>query len=138
MAEGVVDLLEAVEIDQHHGRTASLAAGDRELLLDVAVEERAIRKARECVVKRAVLEFVHLEPELPCHPAQDRQQGHVEREQHELEDDDDWQHGLAGSARDGRVVAGDHEGAGVATVLDPDGRDGTEDVTRRRAWSRPS
>ena len=55
VAERVVDLLEVVEVDQHHGGDAIGAAAGVEHLLDAVAEQRAVRQAGERVVQRLVL-----------------------------------------------------------------------------------
>ena len=60
VAEGVVDLLEAVEVEQHHGE---LVAGPRraaDRVLGPVVEEHAVREARQTVVERDLLGGGHL------------------------------------------------------------------------------
>ena len=55
VAERVVDLLEVVEVDQHHGRGDVRAAAGGDRLLDAVAEERAVGQAGERVVQRLVL-----------------------------------------------------------------------------------
>ena len=55
VAERVVDLLEVVEVDQHHGRGDVRAAPGGDRLLDAVAEERAVGQAGERVVQRLVL-----------------------------------------------------------------------------------
>ena len=50
VAERVVDLLEAVEIEQHHGDAAAFAAGCEKRLLHPVGEEQAVREPGERVV----------------------------------------------------------------------------------------
>ena len=63
MAERVVDLLEAVEVHDHHGRGHVVAARRGERLTDAVVEERAVGQVRERVVERLVLVDLRLLPE---------------------------------------------------------------------------
>ena len=55
VAERVVDLLEVVEVDQHHGRGDVRAAAGGDRLLDAVAEERAVGQAGQRVVQRLVL-----------------------------------------------------------------------------------
>ncbi len=55
VAERVVDLLEVVEVDQHHRGGAIPAAAGADHLLDAVAEQRAVRQAGERVVERLVL-----------------------------------------------------------------------------------
>ena len=45
VAEGVVDLLEPVEVDQHHGDVLVAACGAGERVLDPVVEQEPVRQA---------------------------------------------------------------------------------------------
>ena len=55
VAERVVDLLEVVEVDQHHGRGDVRAAAGGDRLLDAVAEERAVGEPGQRVVQRLVL-----------------------------------------------------------------------------------
>ena len=54
VAERVVDLLEAVEVEEQHGGLGAGAAGAGLHLLDAVEDERAVRQAGERVVQRLV------------------------------------------------------------------------------------
>ena len=64
MAESVVDLLEAVEIHDHHDEAALRPGRLQQRLLDPVVEERPVRQVGEVVVEGLVLLVGHLGPEL--------------------------------------------------------------------------
>ena len=49
MAVGVVDVLEAVEVEEHHREPAAGAADPAELLVEPLAEEQAVRQPRERV-----------------------------------------------------------------------------------------
>src|SRR5205807_7576479 len=51
VAERVVDLLEAVEVDQQHGERVRRALGPRERLVEPVAEERAVREPGQPVVE---------------------------------------------------------------------------------------
>ena len=55
VAERVVDLLEVVEVHDHHGEAAVAALGGAHALLDAVAEQHAVRQAGERVVQRLVL-----------------------------------------------------------------------------------
>jgi hypothetical protein len=78
MAERVVDLLEAVEVHDHHGRGHVVAARRRERLADAVVEERAVGEVRERVVERLVLVDLRLVPERLRRAGDDPEQDAVE------------------------------------------------------------
>ena len=77
MAERVVDLLEVVEVHDHHGRAAVAALGGAHGLLDAVAEEHAVREAGERVVQRLVLLGDRL-----AAAAVDRQQRQEQQRQH--------------------------------------------------------
>ena len=52
MAEQVVDLLEAVEVEAQHGEAASARRRRRDVLIEPRVEAAAVRKAGQRVVMR--------------------------------------------------------------------------------------
>jgi hypothetical protein len=60
MPERVVDLLEAIEVHDHHGDPDVLTAGNGEGLPDPVVEERSVRQVGERVVERLMLVDVGL------------------------------------------------------------------------------
>ncbi len=51
VAEAVVELAEAVEVDEQHGRVALLAPRAIERLLEAVLEERAVRKPRQRILQ---------------------------------------------------------------------------------------
>jgi len=53
--EGVVDLLEPVEVHEEQGDAGAVTAGEVERVLDAVVEQDAVRETRERVVKREPL-----------------------------------------------------------------------------------
>jgi hypothetical protein len=55
VAQGVVDLLEVVEVHQHHREAGPVAAGDADGLLDAVAEQDAVRQPGERVVDGLVL-----------------------------------------------------------------------------------
>ena len=55
VAERVVDLLEVVEIHDHHDRVLAVAAASADGLIDAVAEQLAVRQAGERVVQRLVL-----------------------------------------------------------------------------------
>ena len=58
VAERVVDLLEAVEVDEQHARHTEVAAGARHHLFDAVEHERAVRETGERVVQGLVADLV--------------------------------------------------------------------------------
>ena len=52
VAEGVVDVLEAVEVDEQHGEHATVAAGERQRVIEPLEERGAVVEARQRVVMR--------------------------------------------------------------------------------------
>ena len=63
VAVAVVDLLEAVDVDEQRGHRHVLAAPAREDLLGAVEHEDPVRQVGERVVQRAVLELVGLLPD---------------------------------------------------------------------------
>ena len=55
VAERVVDLLEVVEVHQHHGDDVAGALAGRDRLVDAVAEQHAIRQVGQRVVERLVL-----------------------------------------------------------------------------------
>ena len=60
VAEGVVDALEAVEVDEHRRRVGAVAAGVDEHLLGAVHDQRAVRQPGERVVQRLVAQLAGL------------------------------------------------------------------------------
>ena len=93
MAEAVVDVLEAVDVDVQRGNRQLLAARAREHLLDAVERQHAVGQARERVVQRLMAKLAGLLPDHPdraiaraCeHPYERRQQ---EAEEHAPDQDD--------------------------------------------------
>ncbi len=56
MAEGVVDLLEPIEIHHQQGEGAAAAARRADPLLEAVLQQQAVRQVREGVVKRLVFD----------------------------------------------------------------------------------
>ena len=124
VAEGVVDALEAVEVDEHRRDVgAAVVTGVQEHLLGAVHDQRAVREAGERVVQRLVAELAgllvdHLQRAGAAageHLHQD------EREQAEREPDDEHERGLhLGIADAGGLGAGDRHGpAAVGLDRDP-------------------
>ena len=82
VAERVVDLLEVIEVDQHHGRGHVRAAAGGDRLLDAVAEERAVGQAGERVVQRLVLLGDRRAP--AAVDGEERQQQQQQRRQAEL------------------------------------------------------
>ena len=74
VAQGVVDLLEAVEIDVEESDGRSLPSGVREGLLEAFDEEAPIGEAREAVVVRELDQVLLVSPPL-AHVSQDERAG---------------------------------------------------------------
>ena len=82
VAEGVVDLLELVEVEQHH---RELVAGSRrtaDRVLGAVVEEHTVREARQTVVQRDLLRRRDLSAQAAHEPPHPQNQGDVERGDH--------------------------------------------------------
>ena len=58
VAEAVVDRLEVVEIDEHHGELTVVAPGARERQCEAILEQRPVGEAGEIVVERLVAELL--------------------------------------------------------------------------------
>ncbi len=78
VAQGVVDVLEAVEVEQQDAHPRALSAGGGDRLLGAVVEEHAVGQVGEPVVQRLVL----AEPGVAARPV-DREQGHDEQRHEE-------------------------------------------------------
>ena len=105
---GVVDLLEAVEVDEQDGELR-VAGGER--LFDRCAEECPVGEVGERVVERLVLDHVHLATKASRDTAQDGEERDVETEKHQLEDGDDREVRTMRCRSDGRVVLGEGERA---------------------------
>ncbi len=131
VTERVVDLLEAVEVDEQDGHAASELPGLGEGLLGAVPEERSVRQSGEIVMERLVLDLEHLAVEPPRHAAHDREERRVQRNQHELEDAGDREEGIAGRAGDRCVVLREREDPGGRRLaLDRHRHVGVEDAGR--------
>ena len=81
VAERVVDLLEVVEVHEHHGGRVSRRAAARSACCDAVAEQHAVRQAGERVVERLVLLGDRLAPAaVDGQQRQDEQRQHGERE----------------------------------------------------------
>jgi hypothetical protein len=95
VAERVVDLLEAVEVEHEHRARTAAAAHARELLLDEAAEHHAVRQPGERVVQRVEATAIGLVRAVD--EAAERQQ--QEREEHRGLDRDEHHDGREGHER---------------------------------------
>jgi len=57
VAQGVVDVLEAVQVDEQHGQLLLVARGAQQRVLQAVVEQQAVRQRRQRVVVRHVVEL---------------------------------------------------------------------------------
>ena len=143
MAERVVDLLEVVEVHDHHGRAAVAALGGAHGLLDAVAEQHAVREAGERVVQRLVLLGDRLAAAaVDREQRQEQQRQHGEREvggDHEHRREPEQQAGGRGLEEEvGGEVApeadalGERDRAGdearVQRVEDEGGRDDAREV----------
>ena len=150
MAERVVDLLEVVEVHDHHGRAAVAALGGAHGLLDAVAEQHAVREAGERVVQRLVLLGDRLAAAaVDRQQRQEQQRQHGEREvggDHEHRREAEQQAGGRGLEEEvGGEVApeadalGERDRAGdearVQRVEDEGGRDDARQVARARGRS---
>ena len=99
VAERVVDLLEAVEIEQHQREAGAVALRREERLLEAILEEPAVRETGERVVQRELLDLLHLAAQSRRDATEQREERHVERQQHELQHADHRQQALAAGLR---------------------------------------
>ena len=88
VAERVVDLLEAVEVHQHHGDELLLALGAEDRLLHEVVEHRAVREAGERVGQRLLLAVGGLLAQAARGGADDEEEQHPERREADGQDGD--------------------------------------------------
>ncbi len=58
MAEGIVDVLEVVEVDEHDGYRPPVALADRHRVLDAVAEQRAVPEQGQRVVQRHSLQLL--------------------------------------------------------------------------------
>ena len=135
VAERVVDLLEVVEVHQHHHRGVAVAASGAERLVDAVAEQLAVGQAGERVMQRLVL----LRDRLPAAAVdgEDRQEEQDDRRQREVR----GQHDDRGQAEHQAVDRGLEEQVARHVLEDADalgerdhGRDeaGVEDEERDR------
>ena len=117
--ERVVDLLEAVEVEEEQADVFTAFPARLELRFETLEEERPVRQLGERVVQRLMLNLLHLRSQLRARPPEERQKQHVEPEQHELEHAGDRKERMPRSARDRPVVLVEHERAGDARPVRP-------------------
>ena len=67
MAQRVVDLLEAIEIDEKEGHRGAVTARDMDSLLQTILEKDAVGQAGEGIMERAVLELGMRQSQLQAH-----------------------------------------------------------------------
>ena len=89
MAERVVDLLEALEIDEEHGQSLLLAVLGLQRLVEPLAELRPIGEPGQVVVQCLVRDGVELAIHPPRDAAHDREEAEPERQKHALENDGD-------------------------------------------------
>jgi hypothetical protein len=94
--ERVVDLLEAVEVDQQQGREAAEALGSGELALGLLVQGDAVRQVGEPVVVGLVTQPARCRCDDPEEDEPEQEQAGAER--------DDQDAGVAGDRLGGRLV----------------------------------
>ena len=111
MAERVVDLPEAVDVQKHDRGRVRLLPGGRDRLLDPVAEQRSVRQAGELVIERASLDFLHLPSNALCHPPEDRNEREEEEEEHDFEDGCDRHESGFRRPRDRPVVLEDRDDA---------------------------
>ena len=128
VTEGVVDLLEVVEVEDHHDQPVFARALLLEGVGDPIAKEVAVRQAREAVVQGLVLDLGDVVPEPVGHSAKQREQQGVEREQEELEHSRDRQEPLARVTGDRGVVLVELEGSVRNTVVDAHRDEDAEDL----------
>jgi 3-methyladenine DNA glycosylase/8-oxoguanine DNA glycosylase len=58
MAEGVVDVLEAVEIDEQDRQSGLVAVGTLQRLVQAVAEQQAVGQAGQRIVVRLVIELI--------------------------------------------------------------------------------
>ena len=103
MPERVVDLLEAVEVDQQHRRRPGLTPREHDGLLEPIVEQLPVRQPCEAVVERLVVDLAHVPVEAPRHAPQRGQQRDEQGEQPQAEDGRDGDVLFTRRRRDRRV-----------------------------------
>jgi hypothetical protein len=91
VAERVVDLLEAIDVEQHERRLLPVALCGQNRLLNPVSVERPVRQPRELVVVGTAFDLLHLAPQPHRDAAQDRCERDEQQQQHRLEDADDRQ-----------------------------------------------
>ncbi len=111
MAERVIDLLEAVEVHDHHGRGHVVAAGRGERVTDAVVEERAVGQVRERVVERLVLVHLGLVPKRLRRPGDDPEENAVEHCEREEDEERVVLRPVADAGLDSRIGDRDLHGA---------------------------
>src|SRR5262249_13995015 len=126
VTERVVDLLEAVEVEQHQRETGPAALRVQERLLQAVVEETAVREPGQRVEERKLLDLLNLGAQPPRDLIQQREERQVERDQYELQHADHGQEPLAAGLRDRPVVLSEREHPG--RLVGADERYGDKDL----------
>ena len=70
VAEGVVDLLEAVEVAEHHGEVAPVRGGGAQVLVELGDERVPVDQAGQSVVRRLELQALRRAVALDGEPGQ--------------------------------------------------------------------
>ena len=139
VAERVVDLLEAVEVDQHHGEPPHRRGSVERLLRTRSANSSRFGQAREGVVQRLVLVGRRVALDLP--DREQRQHEHHNQREVEVGDDDDDRREAqedrrcqrleaevaAKASRNGQVQPQSRGGAGEKVVRDEVGAAGKQD-----------
>ncbi len=112
VAERVVDLLEAIQVDQQNRHLVSPPPRGCEGLLDPVAEECPIGKRGQIVVEGEVLDLLDLAANAFRDPAKDRKEREIERDERNLENARDRKEGPLGSVGNGSVVLIEGHGSG--------------------------
>ena len=107
VAERVVDLLEPVEVDQHHGRGRVLTLRLRQRLREAILEEASIRQPGEHVAERVCAYVLDVLAGVLRRTPRRTDEREDENRDEQLERDRDRDVGMCGCVRERRVV--DHE-----------------------------
>ena len=102
MAEGVVDVLEAIDVQEHDGDLVASAASSVQSLSSPVMEEVTVGEAGEAVVERLVAVQVILAPESAPRSREREPRGHDEHD----------------SSDEGSDVGGEHDPVGTAEQPD--------------------
>ena len=127
VAERVVDLLEVIEVHDHHGQAAVAALGGAQRLLDAVAEQHAVGQAGERVVQRLVL----LGDRLAAAAVDGQQRQEQQRQDGEREVGGDHEHRREAEQQAGGRGLQEEVGGEVAQEADLLGeRDGAGDEAR--------